>query len=69
MVDLTACAIVNVDVDGRATSRPPGIVGVSATSGALWGMLIGLLFFVPVVGPAAGRRDGRPVRQARQVRG
>ena len=55
VVKLTGLAIVNVDAEGKShVETPQKIVGVSAASGALWGMLIGLLFFVPGVGLLLG---------------
>ena len=48
VVDLRGLAIVNVDADGKThVDTPQRIVGTSAVSGAVFGMLIGLLFFVP----------------------
>ena len=45
--------------DGKShVETPQKIVGVSAASGALWGMLIGLLFFVPGVGLLLGGAMG-----------
>ena len=50
VIDLSGLAVVRVDDDGKKHIDTPGsIVGVSATSGALWGMIIGLLFLVPGV--------------------
>ncbi len=55
VVDLRGLAIVTVDAEGKShVETPQKIVGMSAASGALWGMLIGLLFFVPFVGLALG---------------
>ena len=55
VIDLSGLAIVRVDDDGKKHIDTPGsIVGVSATSGALWGMIIGLLFLVPGVGLLVG---------------
>ena len=59
VVKLTGLAIVNVDAEGQGhVETPQKIVGVSAASGALWGMLIGLLFFVPGVGLLLGGAMG-----------
>ena len=59
IVKLTGLAIVRVDAEGKShVETPQKIVGVSATSGALWGMLIGLLFFVPGVGLLLGGAMG-----------
>ena len=48
IVDLRGLAIVDVDADGKThVDTPARMVGRSAVSGAVFGMLIGLLFFVP----------------------
>ena len=55
VVQLNGLAIVEVDTEGKShVHTPTKIVGVSAASGALWGMIIGLLFLVPFVGMALG---------------
>ena len=55
IADVRGVAIVTVDAEGKSHVESPGkIVGLGAASGALWGMLIGLLFFVPFVGLAIG---------------
>ncbi len=59
VVTLNGLAIVTVDAEGKShVETPQKIVGVSAASGALWGMLIGLLFFVPGVGLLLGGAMG-----------
>jgi len=59
VVELTGLAIVRVDAEGKShVETPQKIVGVSAASGALWGMIIGLLFLVPFVGFAIGGAMG-----------
>jgi uncharacterized membrane protein len=59
VLSLDGLAIVDVDAEGRThVETPEKIVGVSAASGAMWGMLIGLLFFVPFVGMALGGAMG-----------
>lgn len=59
VVTLSGLAIVTVDAEGKShVETPQKIVGVSAASGALWGMLIGLLFFVPGVGLLLGGAMG-----------
>lgn len=59
VVQLQGLAIVDVDAEGKThVETPQKIVGISAASGALWGMLIGLLFFVPVFGLALGGAMG-----------
>jgi uncharacterized membrane protein len=58
IVDLRGLAIVDVDADGKThVDTPKRIIGTSAVSGALFGMLLGLLFFVPgmaLLGGAVG---------------
>ena len=58
IVDLRGLAIVDVDLDGKThVDTPKRIIGGSAVSGALFGMLLGLLFFVPgmaLLGGAVG---------------
>jgi uncharacterized membrane protein len=59
VVTLNGLALVTVDAEGRShVETPQKIVGVSAASGALWGALIGLLFFVPGVGLLVGGAMG-----------
>lgn len=55
VVDLSGLAIVTVDGDGKRHVHTPGkIVGASTASGALWGMLLGLLFLAPGFGFMVG---------------
>lgn len=59
VVTLNGLAIVTVDAEGKShVETPQKIVGVSAASGALWGMIMGLLFFVPFIGLALGGLTG-----------
>jgi len=59
VVQLQGLAIVTVDAEGKShVETPQKIVGVSAAGGAMWGMLIGLLFFVPGVGLLLGGAMG-----------
>jgi uncharacterized membrane protein len=63
VVDLAGLAIVDVDVDGKThVDTPRRIIGASAVSGALFGLLLGLLFFVPgmaLLGGAIGALMGK----------
>ena len=56
IVELAGLAVVRVDDDGKKHVNTPAkaLVGAGAASGALWGMLIGLLFLVPGVGLVLG---------------
>lgn len=59
VVDLAGLAVVSVDADGKKhvdTTAP--IVGSSAASGALWGMLVGILFLIPGLGALVGGAMG-----------
>jgi uncharacterized membrane protein len=62
IVELRGLAIVDVDADGKThVDTPQRIVGASAASGALFGLLLGLLFFVPgmvLLGGAIGALMG-----------
>lgn len=63
VVDLAGLAIVDVDADGKThVDTPRRIIGASAVSGALFGLLLGLLFFVPgmaLLGGAIGALMGK----------
>jgi uncharacterized membrane protein len=64
IVQLTGLALVTVDSNGKQHVETPGrLVAVSAASGALWGVLIGILFLVPgagmLFGGALGALTGR----------
>jgi uncharacterized membrane protein len=62
VVDLRGLAIVNVDADGKThVDTPSRIIGTSAVSGALFGLLMGVLFFIPgmaLLGGAVGALMG-----------
>ncbi|MFJ1584851.1 DUF1269 domain-containing protein [Streptomyces sp. NPDC088197] len=59
VVNLTGLAIVSVDEEGKThVDTPSKIVGVSAASGALWGMVFGILFLVPGLGLLMGAAMG-----------
>jgi uncharacterized membrane protein len=63
IVDLRGLAIVEVDADGKThVDTPNRIIGASATAGAIFGLLLGLLFFVPgmvLLGGAIGALTGK----------
>jgi uncharacterized membrane protein len=57
VVQLAGLALVTVDDDGKThvhTPGPQGKIGQGAASGAVFGTLIGLIFFVPVAGLLLG---------------
>jgi len=62
VVDLRGLAIVDVDMSGKThVDTPKRIIGQSAVGGALFGLLIGVLFFVPgmiLLGGAIGALMG-----------
>jgi uncharacterized membrane protein len=63
VVDLLGLAVVDVDAEGKThVDTPRRIIGSSAVSGAIFGLLIGLLFFVPgmvLLGGGIGALIGR----------
>ncbi|MDO9396497.1 MAG: DUF1269 domain-containing protein [Herbiconiux sp.] len=57
IVQLSGLALVKVDADGKThVDHPGGVgnIGLGAAGGALFGTLIGILFFVPFVGLVFG---------------
>ncbi|MEI6448661.1 MAG: DUF1269 domain-containing protein, partial [Actinomycetes bacterium] len=55
IVELQDAAEVVRDQDGKPhVKHGHSLVGVGALGGAFWGMLFGLLFFVPFLGLAIG---------------
>ncbi|MFG3345930.1 DUF1269 domain-containing protein [Streptomyces sp. NPDC048018] len=65
VVDLTGLAVVTVDEDGKTHVDTPARteeVALSATAGALWGMVFGMVVLTPamgVVGAAVGGLIGK----------
>lgn len=63
VVDLRGLAIVDVDADGKThVHTPRRMIGSSMATGALFGLLISLLFFVPgmvLLGGAIGALMGK----------
>ncbi|WP_406865110.1 DUF1269 domain-containing protein [Streptomyces sp. HUAS MG47] len=65
VVDLTGLAVVSVDEDGKTHVDTPSRleeVALSATAGALWGMVLGIIILTPgigVVGAAVGGLIGK----------
>ena len=46
--------------DGKIKLHQPSLAGRGAAGGALWGGLIGLIFFMPLFGMAIGAASARP---------
>jgi uncharacterized membrane protein len=59
LIELRDAAVVEVDADGKVKMhQAASATGAAAASGALWGGLIGLLFFAPFIGMAIGAGTG-----------
>ena len=59
LIELDDMVIVEHRDDGKIKLHQPSMAGVGAAGGALWGGLIGLIFFVPLLGMAIGAASGR----------
>jgi uncharacterized membrane protein len=57
-LELDDLVIVERRGDGKIKLHQPSMAGRGATSGALWGGLIGLIFFMPLLGMAIGGATG-----------
>lgn len=57
-IELEDLALVERREDGKVTLHQTSMAGVGAVSGALWGGLIGLIFFMPLFGMARGAAGG-----------
>ena len=59
LIALEDAAVVTRDMEGKAkVKQATSLVGAGALGGAFWGMLIGLLFFMPWLGLAVGAISG-----------
>jgi uncharacterized membrane protein len=59
LIKLEDAAIVTMTPDGKPrVQQMHNLVGAGALGGAFWGLLIGLLFFVPVLGMLVGAGAG-----------
>ena len=59
IISLEDAAVVVRNQDGKAKVKQlHSLVGAGALGGAFWGMLIGLIFFMPWLGLAAGALGG-----------
>jgi uncharacterized membrane protein len=57
-IELEDVVIVENRSDGKIKLHQPSLAGIGATGGALWGGLIGLIFFMPLLGLAVGAASG-----------
>ena len=55
---LEDAVIIEHREDGKIKLHQPSMAGIGATGGALWGGLIGLIFFMPLLGLAVGAASG-----------
>jgi uncharacterized membrane protein len=55
---LEDAVIVEQKQDGKIKLHQPSLAGRGAAGGALWGGLIGLIFFMPLLGLAVGAASG-----------
>lgn len=68
LITLEDAAIVIRKEDGKAkVKQANNLVGVGALGGAFWGMLIGLIFFMPWLGLAVGAITGAIAGKATDV--
>jgi uncharacterized membrane protein len=58
LIELDDMVIAEHRNDGKLKLHQPSLAGVGAAGGALWGGLIGLIFFVPLFGMAIGAAAG-----------
>ena len=57
-IELDDLVVVERRQDGKIKLHQPSMAGAGAAGGALWGGLIGLIFFVPLLGMAIGAAAG-----------
>ena len=58
LIELDDMVVVEHRNDGKIKLHQPSLAGVGAAGGALWGGLIGLIFFAPLFGMAIGAASG-----------
>jgi len=58
LIELDDMVIVEHRNDGKIKLHQPSLAGVGAAGGAMWGGLIGLIFFAPLFGMAIGAAAG-----------
>src|ERR1700759_4427843 len=69
LIELEDLVVVERQQDGKVKLHQPSAAGAGAAGGALWGGLIGLIFFVPLLGMAVGAASGAAARALRRHRG
>jgi uncharacterized membrane protein len=57
-IELDDMVVVERKQDGKVKLHQPSMTGAGAATGALWGGLIGLIFFMPLLGMAIGGAAG-----------
>jgi uncharacterized membrane protein len=57
-LELDDAVIVEHRENGKIKLHQPSLAGIGAAGGALWGGLIGLIFFMPLLGMAVGAASG-----------
>jgi len=57
-IEIEDLVVVERRPDGKIKLHQPSMAGRGAVGGALWGGLIGLIFFVPLLGMAIGAASG-----------
>jgi uncharacterized membrane protein len=58
LIEVDDVVVVERGDDGKVKLHQPSLAGIGAAGGALWGGLIGLLFFAPLFGMAIGAAGG-----------
>lgn len=58
LIELEDIVIVERKQDGKVKLHQPSLAGIGAAGGAIWGGLIGLIFFMPLFGMALGAAAG-----------
>jgi len=58
LIELDDMVVVEKRHDGKIKLHQPSLAGTGAAGGALWGGLIGLIFFAPLLGMAVGAAAG-----------
>jgi len=53
-MEIEDLVVVERREDGTVKLHQPSLAGIGAAGGAMWGGLIGLIFFAPLFGMAAG---------------